>query len=107
MGKTSANFIPIIYLWTFELYAVVVRSQGMSLAQIACRVGSAGAPFLATNLGLVTKPLPFIIMVTFATISVLLACSLPETNKRDTRENFDDFYKKPEKLYARNTGWSI
>ena len=108
VGKIcAANLTPLIYLWTFELYPTVVRSQGMSLAQITCRVGSAGAPFLATNLGLVTKPLPFIIMAAFGTSSVLLAFSLPETNKRDTRENFDDFFKKPEKPYARNTGCSI
>ena len=104
LGKTcAANLIPIIYLWTFELYPTVVRSQGMSLAQIACRVGSAGAPFLATNLGLVKNSLPFIIMTAFGTSSVLLALSLPETNKKNTRENFDDFFQKPEKLYTKNT----
>ena len=82
----------VLYLWTFELFPTVVRSQGLILCQIAGRVGAAGAPFIATNLAESNKSLPFIVMGAAGFLSALFGCWLSETNERKTRENYEDFF---------------
>ena len=60
--------------------------------QIAARVGSAAAPFLTSNLSLVNKSLPFIVMGTFGLVSFFLSFRLIETNNMGTREHFEDLF---------------
>ena len=93
IGKLSASLsFSALYLWTFELFPTVVRSQGLILCQIAGRFGSVAAPFIATNLAATSKALPFILMSILGFLSVLFGCILPETNKKASRENFEDFF---------------
>ena len=93
VGKIFASSgFSLLYLWTFELFPTVVRSQGVVVCQIAARAGSATAPFLATDLSLVNKALPFIVMGTFGLISFFLSLRLIETNNMRTREHFEDLF---------------
>ena len=93
IGKLCASLsFSTLYLWTFELFPTVVRSQGLILCQIAGRFGAVAAPFIATNLAATSKALPFILMSILGFLSVLFGCILPETNKKASRENFEDFF---------------
>ena len=87
----------VAYLWAFELYPTVVRSQGMTICQITGRIGSAAAPFIATNLSAFNKSLPFIVFGASSLVSLLLSLLLPETNNVKTREVFDDFLENKSK----------
>ena len=93
IGKLCASLsFSTLYLWTFELFPTVVRSQGLILCQIAGRFGAVAAPFIATNLAATSKALPFILMSILGFLSVLFGFVLPETNKKASRENFEDFF---------------
>ena len=94
IGKSAiSNGFAVVHLWTFELFPTVVRSQGLTICQLAGRIGSAVAPFIATNLSAFSKSLPFIVFGVFTLVSLLLSCILPETNNMKTRESFEDFFK--------------
>ena len=94
IGKSAiSNGFAVVHLWTFELFPTVVRSQGLTICQLAGRIGSAAAPFIATNLSAFSKSLPFIVFGVFTLVSLLLSCILPETNNMKTRESFEDFFK--------------
>ena len=95
LGISSA--FSVAYLWAFELYPTVVRSQGMTICQITGRIGSAAAPFIATNLSAFNKSLPFIVFGASSLVSLLLSLLLPETNNVKTREVFDDFLENKSK----------
>ena len=87
IGKSAiSNAFAVVHLWTFELFPTVVRSQGLTICQLA-------APFIATNLSAFSKSLPFIVFGALTLVSLLLSCILPETNNMKTRENFEDFFK--------------
>ena len=88
----ASSGFSLLYLWTFELFPTVIRSQGIVVCQIAARVGSAAAPFLTSNLSLVNKSLPFIVMGTFGLVSFFLSFRLIETNNMGTREHFEDLF---------------
>ena len=93
IGKLCASLsFSTLYLWTFELFPTVVRSQGLILCQIAGRFGAVATPFIATNLAATSKALPFILMSILGFLSVLFGFVLPETNKKASRENFEDFF---------------
>lgn len=83
------------YIWTLELYPTVVRTQGMTICQISCRVGSASAPFIVNVLRNVWPPLPFIIMCGASILAALMGLILPETSGKATREKYEDIYTKP------------
>ena len=104
VGKIFASScFGLLYLWAFELFPTVVRSQGIVVCQIAGRVGSAAAPFLATNLSLVNKTLPFIVMGMFGLVSFFLRFRLIETNNMQTREHFEDlFHDSPKSTSTSN-----
>ena len=82
-----------IYLWTFELFPTVLRSQGMSLSIAWERVGAFAAPFLTTVLQNVNAVLPYVIMSVIAILCSLASLILPETNNLPTREKYEDFFK--------------
>ena len=104
VGKIFASSgFSLLYLWTFELFPTVVRSQGIVVCQISGRVGSAAAPFLAANLSLVNKAFPFIVMGTFGLVSFFLSFRLIETNNVRTREHFEDlFHDSPKPISTSN-----
>ena len=73
------------------------------VCQIAGRVGSAAAPFLAANLSLVNKAFPFTVMGTFGLVSFFLSFRLIETNNVRTREHFEDlFHDSPKPISTSN-----
>ncbi|XP_057290325.1 solute carrier family 22 member 15-like [Hydractinia symbiolongicarpus] len=82
------------YLWSFEIFPTVVRTQGMTLCQVAARIGSATSPFIATMLGNIYAPLPFMVMCGVSLLAALSGVALPETNNMATRETFEDFTAK-------------
>ena len=81
-----------IYIWSAELYPTVVRTQGITTCQLASHAGSAAAPFITTFLQGVYEPLPFIIMGSVSIIASVCGLILPETNKKPTREKFEQIY---------------
>eukprot|EP00795_Rhopilema_esculentum_P001032 gene1032-15359_t len=66
------------------------RSQGLGLLQIASRIGSAGAPWIASGLRPVHASLPFIVMGGSSLIAVAMLFYLPETKGMKTAETFWD-----------------
>ena len=52
------------------------------------------APFLVNVLQNLSYILPFIVMSAVTTATCVLALTLPETNNRPTRENYEDFFDK-------------
>lgn len=83
-----------VYLWTFELFPTVLRSQGMSLSIAWERIGACASPFLTTVLQKANPNLPFIIMGGLAILCSLAGFILPETNNTPTRESYEDFFEK-------------
>jgi len=95
IGKFFAeNAFNGIYTWSFEVFPTVLRSQGISVCVIFQRLGLLVVPFLTTVLQSVSYGLPFIFMCVLAILCCLLGITLPETNKKPTRENYEDFFEK-------------
>ena len=81
-----------LFLWTFEIYPTVLRSQGSSYCVAWERFGAVCAPFLISVLQSINYILPYIIMC-FAGVSCsLIGLVLPETNDCPTRETYQDFF---------------
>lgn len=83
-----------MYIWTFELYPTVLRGQGTAICIAFERLGSFTAPFLTSVLYQVNPKLPMILLVVFACLSACAGVLLRETNKKPTRERFEDMYYK-------------
>jgi len=83
-----------IYTWSFEVFPTVLRSQGIAVCVIFQRFGLLVVPFLTTVLQSVSYVLPFIFMCVLAILCCLLGLTLPETNKKPTREAYEDFFEK-------------
>ena len=95
MGKFSINVAYLsIYIWTFELFPTVIRSQGLSVCALFERVGGLGAPFLVSMLQNVNYIFPFIFMFIISAASCTFGLTLPETNKMPTRENYEDIFQQ-------------
>lgn len=82
-----------IYTWSVELYPTVIRAAGMGYLQVAARVGSALAPWVAKGLIGIHVVLPFSLMGGSAIICAVLLLKLPETAYQPTAETFDDLNK--------------
>ena len=65
----------------------------MALCQLAARIGSVLAPFVSDLLIQVYASLPFFLMGGVAISAAAVALLLDETNKKPTREHFDDFFQ--------------
>ena len=50
------------YIWSFELFPTVIKTQGMTVNIITSRTGAAIAPFIVSVLQEMYPPLPFIVM---------------------------------------------
>lgn len=83
-----------LYVWTFEIYPTVIRSQGLSFCNIFERLGCLFSPFLVGMLQNVNYKLPFITMSVVAICATFVGLILPETKGSPTREAFEDFFKK-------------
>eukprot|EP00794_Sanderia_malayensis_P018704 gene18704-20592_t len=79
-----------IYIWSAELYPTVIRGAAMGYLQIAARLGSALAPWVAKWLIGIHVVLPFSLMGGCAIICALLLLKLPETAFKPTAETFND-----------------
>eukprot|EP00794_Sanderia_malayensis_P010689 gene10689-11825_t len=79
-----------IYTWSAELYPTVIRGVAMGYLQIAARLGSALAPWVARWLIGIHAVLPFSLMGGLAIIVAVLQLKLPETAFKPTAETFDD-----------------
>jgi len=110
LGKfCTTNAFNSIFLWTFEIYPTVLRSQGSSYCVAWERFGALGAPFLITVLQKVSFCLPYVIMSVCSFACVFVGLVLPETKDRPTREKYEDFFddvstKKKEVRDAEITG---
>eukprot|EP00112_Aurelia_sp_Birch-Aquarium-sp1_P026069 Seg900.11 transcript_id=Seg900.11/GoldUCD/mRNA.D3Y31 product="Solute carrier family 22 member 13" protein_id=Seg900.11/GoldUCD/D3Y31 len=79
-----------IYTWSTELYPTIIRGAGMGYLQIAARIGSALAPWVAKSLQGVHIVLPFSLMGGSSFICAILLLYLPETNNQKTAETIED-----------------
>eukprot|EP00794_Sanderia_malayensis_P018706 gene18706-20594_t len=79
-----------IYTWSVELYPTVIRGAAMGYLQIAARIGSALAPWVAKWLIGIHVVLPFSLMGGCAIICALLLLKLPEAAFKPTAETFKD-----------------
>eukprot|EP00794_Sanderia_malayensis_P010687 gene10687-11823_t len=79
-----------ISTWSVELYPTVIRGAAVGYLQIANRLGSALAPWVATWLIGIHVVLPFSLMGGCAIICALLLLKLPETASKPTAETFND-----------------
>ena len=84
-----------IFLWTFEIYPTVLRSQGSSYCVAWERFGAFVAPFLISVLQSVSYILPNLIMCICALSCAGFGLVLPETIDFPTRESYEDFFKEP------------
>ena len=82
------------YVWAFEVFPTVVRSQGVGFCSICERIGGLVAPYFVGVLQEANPILPFVIMGILAAGSSVIGLIQPETNKLPTRELFEDFYEK-------------
>ncbi|XP_065065328.1 solute carrier family 22 member 15-like [Rhopilema esculentum] len=91
IGKCGvATSFDSLYTWAVEIYPTVIRSQGLGLLQIASRIGSAGAPWIASGLRPVHASLPFIVMGGSSLIAVAMLFYLPETKGVNIAETLGD-----------------
>lgn len=89
----TTNAFNSIFLWTFEIYPTVLRSQGTSFCVAWERLGAFCAPFLIRVLQRASYILPYLIMSAAAVLCVLCGLILPETKDMPTRESYEDFFK--------------
>ena len=90
------------YIWSFELFPTVLRAQGMIVNIITCHIGASIAPFIVSVLQGIYPPLPFIVMSGIAFVATVFGLVLPETNKKPTRETYEDFFDKQENVVTVN-----
>ncbi|CAK8676580.1 unnamed protein product [Clavelina lepadiformis] len=85
----------VIYNYTSELYATVIRSNGVGVGSMASRVGGFTAPYVISLQDYIPW-LPNAIFGVFAIAAALSALAFPETNGQPMLETLDeanDFYK--------------
>lgn len=82
------------YVWTFELFPTVLRTQGFSLCTVLSSIGGFLAPFLRNVLQGYSQSLPYEMMCVLGLLSGLIGLLLPETGDSPTRETYEDFFQK-------------
>jgi len=94
LGMAGKFFISIsfngVYVWSVESYPTVMRGIGMGYLQIAARVGSALAPWVAKGLKTVNEILPFALMGSSAVLCAGVLLLVPETANKPTVETRRD-----------------
>jgi len=88
----TTNAFNGIFLWTFEIYPTVLRSQGSSYCIAWERFGAFCAPFLISLLQQVNYRLPYVVMSICGFVSAVIGLVLPETLDCPTREKYEDFF---------------
>ena len=81
-----------LYLWAFELFPTVLRSQGCSICGVIERAGTLCVPLLTTYLNSINPVLIFIVVGVVAVCASLIGYMLRETNNLPTRENYEDLF---------------
>jgi len=95
-----------IYTWSTELYPTEIRGAGMGYLQIAARIGSALAPWVAKWLLVFSKILPFALMGACSFVCGVLLYFLPETAHKKTAETIEDQFDDYEVNYNVNASIS-
>jgi len=97
MGKFMAiTIFSCIYLWSNEIYATVVRTQGMGINIVTSRAGAATSPFIKV-LDSLHPAAPFGLLTVTSIIASLCILMLPETLNKPTRETMADMLQDPQK----------
>lgn len=95
LAIVSKFFISIcfnsVYTWSLEIFPTILRTQGMSLCAILDRLSLITVPFIITVLQRIMYTLPDIILCALGLGAGLIGLRLPETNKKPTKETYDDF----------------
>lgn len=106
---SSARFVNMtayigINIWIFELYPTVSRSQGMAACGAFEKIGVFSAPFITKVLQAEHHIIPVLLICSMAIVTSLTGLFLPETNRKPTRETFEDFFetKEEQKITARH-----
>lgn len=79
-------------IWSFEIYPTAFRLQGYGICIGFERIGSFMAPFLTTVLYNFNANFPYSTVLLCVLGSAAGGLYLPETNKKPTRETFEDFF---------------
>ena len=86
VGKFWLNIAySTIYVWSMELYPTKLRANGIAVVQIAARIGSAVAPFVAKGLSTVHYIAPFLVIGVLPVTAGLLFLFLRETANNDAQ----------------------
>ena len=85
----------VIFIWTFELFPTLLRSRGFFFCAVCDRLGLVAVPFIIRLLRKINFKLPFVIMCVLAISGSLIGLVLPETNRKPTRETYQDFFSRP------------
>lgn len=80
----------VLYIWSFEIFPTVLRSQGMNVCQISTRVGGAMSPFVVDLLKNITLVLPFLVMAGAGIGAAMLGLLLPETLNKPIRQTYEN-----------------
>ncbi|KAG8237651.1 hypothetical protein J437_LFUL017560 [Ladona fulva] len=92
---SSSVTFSTLYLYSGELFPTVVRNSAMGIASMFARIGSMGAPFIAT-LGIYAEYYPPLIFGGLSMCGALLFLLLPETIGKqlpDTIEDGEKYFK--------------
>ena len=84
-----------IYLWTFEFFPTVIRTQGCSVCTVVYRLSGAAASFRTSVLRNISVYLPYGIVFVMGVLAVFVGLSLPETRDLPTREKYEDIFSQP------------
>lgn len=78
--------------WTFELFPTPLRSRGMSICVMFDRIGIAITPFITRLLQGVHYSLPYVVVCVLSICGLFIGYfMLPETRKKPTREQIEDY----------------
>ena len=81
-----------IYIWAFEIFPTVLRSQGFTVCGCIEKIAALSIPFITSGLQEVNVILPYALIGVIAVLIALVVQVLPETNKLPTRETYEDMF---------------
>lgn len=82
-----ATSFSAVTTWTVEIYPVDIRPAGLGFGQIAGRIGSGSAPWIAKCFKAISKRAPFVVMGIATMTGAFLSYWLPETRIKEDDES--------------------